>query len=229
MAARDAREELSSEDMGEGEQAGDEDMFSATMSYQDTASGADRPEELPIFDPTASSSNQREPTRNSGQNGPSARGSNRHVEEPPDSGTASSSGLQRTDDHRDSGQNRLIVKGTKKDTRRSKVGSRSAGSKNNVDKEIRRLGNSVKPCTPTAAFARIMKELVAQFQEGDTPYRFTVEALCLFQSASEDYLTSLFGDSYLCTVHRKRITLQQEDIRLVRRLRAPYCWKHFSA
>lgn len=43
---------------------------------------------------------------------------------------------------------------------------------------------------------------------------------CL-QEASEQYLTQLFEDSYLCCLHRSRVTLTDKDLRLVHILRGP--------
>jgi len=71
-------------------------------------------------------------------------------------------------------------------------------------------------------FARVVRDIQAQFSE--EPYRWSAEALFLFQSAAEEYLTFLYADAYLATVHRQRVTLNTEDIRLVRRLRQPHCW-----
>jgi len=75
---------------------------------------------------------------------------------------------------------------------------------------------------PKVAFARLVKDLQSQFCE--TPLKWSVEALLVFQQAAEEYLMYLYADAYLATRHRKRVTLNTEDLRLVRRLRRPHCW-----
>jgi len=72
------------------------------------------------------------------------------------------------------------------------------------------------------AFTRVIKDIQSQFLP--EPYRWTPEALFLFQTAAEEYLMYLYADAYLATHHRKRVTLSPEDLRLVRRLRQPHCW-----
>jgi histone H3/H4 len=39
------------------------------------------------------------------------------------------------------------------------------------------------------------------------------------QCGAEDYLVGLFEDSYLCSVHCKRVTLLSKDLQLARRIR----------
>lgn len=34
------------------------------------------------------------------------------------------------------------------------------------------------------------------------------------QSVTEDYMVKLFEDSYMCTIHAKRVTLMKKDILL---------------
>lgn len=92
-----------------------------------------------------------------------------------------------------------------------------------MDKEIRRLQADHRYLSFTkVGFARIIKELMVQFT--NEPLRFTEEALHIFQGAAEEYLMYLFADAYLATHHRRCVTLNAEDIRLVRRLRMPHCW-----
>ena len=49
--------------------------------------------------------------------------------------------------------------------------------------------------------------------------RFQSLALQALQEAAEAYLVTLIEDSYLCTIHAKRVTLMQKDMRLARRIR----------
>ncbi|XP_065044913.1 histone H3-like 3 isoform X5 [Musa acuminata AAA Group] len=48
--------------------------------------------------------------------------------------------------------------------------------------------------------------------------RWTPEALIAIQEATETYIQGLFEDAYLCTIHAKRVTLQQKDLQLARRI-----------
>ena len=45
------------------------------------------------------------------------------------------------------------------------------------------------------------------------------QALMVLQEAVEAFLVRLFEDSYLCSIHAKRVTLMPKDIRLARRIR----------
>ena len=49
--------------------------------------------------------------------------------------------------------------------------------------------------------------------------RWTTVALQVLQIAAEDYMVGLFEDSYLCTLHSKRVTLMAKDMMLARRSR----------
>ncbi|KAF4741618.1 hypothetical protein FOZ62_030088 [Perkinsus olseni] len=49
--------------------------------------------------------------------------------------------------------------------------------------------------------------------------RIQSNAIEALQHASEAFLESLFEDSYLCSLHAKRVTLMPQDMRLARRLR----------
>lgn len=55
----------------------------------------------------------------------------------------------------------------------------------------------------------------------DGDWRITPEALGALQESAEVYITQMFEDSYLCTIHRGRITLQANDMQLVKYLRGP--------
>lgn len=41
----------------------------------------------------------------------------------------------------------------------------------------------------------------------------------LLQEASEHYLTGLFEDTNLCTIHSKRVTITPKDMQLAHRIR----------
>jgi histone H3-like centromeric protein A len=55
-----------------------------------------------------------------------------------------------------------------------------------------------------------------------TQMRFQSKALEALQEATEAFLVSLFTDANLCAIHAKRVTIQQKDIQLARRLRASW-------
>ena len=48
--------------------------------------------------------------------------------------------------------------------------------------------------------------------------RFTKEALGVLQLSAEQRLLRIFEDAYLCTIHAKRVTLFNKDMKLVQRL-----------
>ncbi|CAE8702639.1 unnamed protein product [Polarella glacialis] len=96
-----------------------------------------------------------------------------------------------------------------------------------LEREIRKLqADHHYLSIPKIAFARMVKELQSRFIE--EPFRWSSEALMLLQFAAEEYLMYLYADAYLATVHRHRVTLNTEDLRLVRRLRQPHCWGETS-
>lgn len=70
-------------------------------------------------------------------------------------------------------------------------------------------------------FQRLIREIVMNYSP-DIPFRFTPQALLALHIASEDYLISLFEDSYLCALHAKRVTLMRKDMNLARRIRGDY-------
>lgn len=58
-------------------------------------------------------------------------------------------------------------------------------------------------------------------QQFKNDFRMQTSSLECLQEAAECYLTQLFEDSYLCCLHRSRITLTEKDMRLVQILRGP--------
>ena len=53
-------------------------------------------------------------------------------------------------------------------------------------------------------------------------YRFSLRGIAALHVASEDYLVSLFEDSFLCALHAKRVTVMKKDMNLARRLRGDH-------
>ena len=76
-------------------------------------------------------------------------------------------------------------------------------------------------------FQRLVRNIADIVQSSDigrdrndiTPLRFSADALNLLQQCTELHLINLFEDSYLCTLHAKRVTLMVKDFRLARRIR----------
>ena len=62
----------------------------------------------------------------------------------------------------------------------------------------------------------MVREIAADFKND---LRFQSTAILALQEAAEAYLVSLFEDSYVCSLHAKRITLMPKDIQLARRIR----------
>lgn len=63
---------------------------------------------------------------------------------------------------------------------------------------------------------RLVREIA---QDVRPDVKFQASAVQALQVASEDYLTSLFADAYLATLHAKRVTIQPKDMQLARRIR----------
>lgn len=63
-----------------------------------------------------------------------------------------------------------------------------------------------------------MREILHQFKND---YRVQYSTLECLQEAAENYLTQLFEDAFLCCLHRRRVTLDDKDLRLVLILRGP--------
>lgn len=88
--------------------------------------------------------------------------------------------------------------------------------------EIKRLQNSHDLQIPRAAFHRVVREVTQDIMSNREDQRVLYQAAALqaLQEAAESYLTRLFEDSYMLTLHAKRVTLFPQDIQLCRRLQA---------
>ena len=85
-------------------------------------------------------------------------------------------------------------------------------------REIRRLQKTTELLVPKLPFARVIKSICNELLAGEQ-IRWAAEGLLAIQTASESYLTGLFEDAVLCSIHAKRVTLMIKDIHLARRLR----------
>lgn len=67
-----------------------------------------------------------------------------------------------------------------------------------------------------------VREITQHVTLEDGPDRWQSQALLALQEATEAFLVNLFHDANLCAIHAKRVTIQQKDIQLARRLRAAW-------
>ena len=72
---------------------------------------------------------------------------------------------------------------------------------------------------PKLSFCRLVKEILLETVPHDTPFRIQVLALEALQEAAEHFLVRFFEESYLCSVHAKRVTLMCKDLRLLKALK----------
>ncbi|XP_038607605.1 histone H3-like centromeric protein A isoform X1 [Tachyglossus aculeatus] len=87
-----------------------------------------------------------------------------------------------------------------------------------VLKEIRRLQKSTNLLIRKTPFARLVREVCLSYTRG-VDFRWQSQALLALQEAAEAFLVHLFEDSYLCSLHARRVTLFPRDIQLARRIR----------
>ncbi|CAI9735256.1 H3-like centromeric A [Octopus vulgaris] len=112
--------------------------------------------------------------------------------------------------------------GSSQSTRRKSLQNRSRNTPKKVRKvqrvllEIRKYQKSCNLLIQKTPFMRLVREIGSYFM---ADIRWQSVALLALQEASEAYLVSLLSDSYLCTLHAKRVTLFPTDIRLALRLR----------
>lgn len=82
--------------------------------------------------------------------------------------------------------------------------------------EIKRYQRSTELLIPKLSFQRLVREITQDYKINA---RFQVAALSALQEASEAYLTLLFEDANLCSIHANRVTIMPRDILLARRIR----------
>ncbi|XP_012240934.1 histone H3.3-like isoform X3 [Bombus impatiens] len=91
--------------------------------------------------------------------------------------------------------------------------------KAHILKEIRYFRKSVELLIPKLPFARIVKEIMTDLFPRSDVRRVQPLALEALQEAAEAYLVQFFEDCVLLSQHGKRVTLQIQDMILMRRLR----------
>ncbi|KAM5146747.1 histone H3-like centromeric protein A [Mantella aurantiaca] len=84
--------------------------------------------------------------------------------------------------------------------------------------EIRKYQKSTDLLLRKAPFARLVKEVCLDYTRG-VPFMWQSLAIMALQEAAEAFLVRLFEDSYLCSLHAKRVTLFIQDMQLARRIR----------
>ena len=105
--------------------------------------------------------------------------------------------------------NNLPLRGAVKKPRRFRPGTVAL-------REIRKYQKSTELLIRKLPFQRLVREIA---QDIKTDLRFQSTAILALQEASEAYLTGLFEDTNLCTIHAKRVTIKCKDMQLARRIR----------
>ena len=115
------------------------------------------------------------------------------------------------------------MSGTRRDVLLKKLGKRERLRPGTVAlREIRRYQASTELLIRKAPFQRLVRQIhLENFCEGsmEHTYRYQGSAILALQEAAEAYLVGVFQDSYLCTIHAKRVTLMPKDIQLAMRIR----------
>lgn len=90
-------------------------------------------------------------------------------------------------------------------------------------REIRRYQKTTDLLLLKLPFQRLAREVLgevtANFGVGRNVTRWQSTAILALQEATEAFITSLMEDTNLCAIHAKRVTIQQKDMQLARRLR----------
>nr|XP_004669415.1 histone H3-like centromeric protein A [Jaculus jaculus] len=85
-------------------------------------------------------------------------------------------------------------------------------------KEIRKLQKSTDLLIRKRPFSLLVREICAKFTRGVDLF-WQAQALLALQEAAEAFLVHLFEDSYLLSIHARRVTLFPKDVQLARRIR----------
>ena len=83
-------------------------------------------------------------------------------------------------------------------------------------REIRKFQKSTDLLIRKLPFQRVVKEIATKYK---SDLRFQSQAILALQEACEAYLVSLFGDTNLCAIHAKRVTIMAKDMMLAKRIR----------
>ena len=83
-------------------------------------------------------------------------------------------------------------------------------------REIKKYQKSTDLLLPRAPFQKLVRSIC---QDIDSDIRFQAQALLALQESAEAYLTGVFEDANLCSIHARRVTLMKQDMLLARRIR----------
>ena len=83
-------------------------------------------------------------------------------------------------------------------------------------REIKKYQRSTDLLVPRLPFQRVVKEITGKI---NSDLRFSAQGLIALQECTESFMTGLFEDSYMCSIHAKRVTLMPRDVQLARRIR----------
>ena len=83
-------------------------------------------------------------------------------------------------------------------------------------REIVRYQKNYKLLLPRASFQRVVRSICNGI---DHDLRFASNALLALQESAEAYLTGVFEDAVLCSIHANRVTVMKKDMELARRIR----------
>ncbi|XP_074156222.1 histone H3-like centromeric protein A isoform X2 [Sminthopsis crassicaudata] len=92
------------------------------------------------------------------------------------------------------------------------------GQSQRVLREIRKLQKSTSLLIRKAPFGRLVREICLRYTRG-VDFYWQSQALLALQEAAEAFITHLFEDAYLLSIHARRVTLYPKDIQLARRIR----------
>lgn len=88
--------------------------------------------------------------------------------------------------------------------------------------EIRKYQRSTELLISKIPFARLVREVTAQFTTEEQQPRWQSMAVLALQEASEAYLVGLLEHTNLLALHAKRITIMRKDMQLARRIRGQF-------
>ena len=83
-------------------------------------------------------------------------------------------------------------------------------------REIRRYQKSTDLLIPKLPFQRLVREITQDFK---ADHRGQAQKFLALQEASEAYVTSVLGDTNLCTLHAGRVNNKPKDVQLALRIR----------
>ena len=87
-------------------------------------------------------------------------------------------------------------------------------------RQIRKYQKSTELLIRKLSFQRLVREVSQEVSKdlGVDPFRYQSTAILALQEASEDFLVRMFSQCNDICVHGKRVTIQNKDIQLWRRL-----------